>query len=145
MEDALRHFIMGEEYDDDVAFKYGYGLEYLCRHFGKSLPNTCWSSMRTEWAITVDGAIIKAGLDTEIFAIGEYLMYRGSPIEIPDIEDFPGIGYMHAKETKRALTELGKLKTAAIRNKEARAALEEATTWLSYCAEHRLDLICFYA
>jgi hypothetical protein len=94
MEDVLRQMVMGEEYNEELGFMYGYALDFICRHFGEELPNEHWSAMPSgsDWARTVDRGLKAAGVPERVLRVEKHLMYRGSPIPIPEIEDFPGIG-----------------------------------------------------
>ncbi len=142
--DALTQMVMGEPYNEAVGFVYGYTLEYICRHFGELLPNGEWSAMRSEWAEKADRALKAAGVGEKVLRLSR-LMSRGSPVPLPEIEDFPGIGYMDLPEIEAALAALPEDKLAAVKEKELRAALAEVLGWLQTCADSRRDLICFYA
>jgi hypothetical protein len=142
--DALTQMVMGGEYNEEVGFVYGYALEFVCRHFGDFLPNRNWSAMRSEWAHKADKALESAGVAEEALRLS-HLMNRGSPVPLPLIEDFPGIGYMTLKEIKAALSAFGEDQLAAVEDKELREALSEVRGWLETCEASGQDLICFYA
>jgi hypothetical protein len=147
MQRALTQMVMGEEYDEEFGFMYGYALEFLCRHFGEDLPNAEWSAMPngSEWAQTVDRGLKAAGVPESVLRVGKHLMFRGAPIAIPEIEDFPGIGYLKLKEVKAAQKALEKAKLTAIKDKEVLASAQELQSWLQTCATSGRDLACFYA
>src|SRR5262249_44341093 len=127
MQSALTQLVMGEEYNEEVGFMYGYALEFVCRHFGEELPNERWSAMPSgsQWARTVDRGLKAAGVPESVLRVGKHLMYRGAPIAIPEIEDFPGIGYLKLKEVKAAQKALGQAKLASVKDEEVLASLQE--------------------
>jgi hypothetical protein len=73
------------------------------------------------------------------------LMNRGSPVPLPMIEDFPGIGYMTLQEIQAALAAFGEEQLVAVKDEEVREALAEVRGWLETCEATGEDLICFYA
>jgi hypothetical protein len=142
--DALTQMVMGEQYNEAVGFVYGYALEFVCLHFGDSLPNEHWWAMRSAWAHQADKALESAGVAAEALRLSQ-LMNRGSPVPLPLIEDFPGIGYMTLEELEAALAVFGEDRLAVVKDKGLREALSEVRGWLLTCAESGQDLICFYA
>lgn len=147
MKGVLMQMVMGEEYNEELGFMYGYALEFICCHFGESLPNEQWSAMPSgsEWARTVDRGLKAAGVPESGLRVEKHLMNRGAPIPIPEIEDFPGIGYLKLKEVKAALKAMGLAKLAAIKDKAVLASIQELQNWLQTCADSGRDLVCFYA
>ena len=147
MRAVLTQMVMGEEYNEDIGFMYGYALDFICRHFGEQLPNEHWWAMPsgTKWAEKVDRGLKAAGVRERLLRVGTHLMNRGAPIAIPEIEDFPSIGYLKLKEVKTAQQALGQAKLAAVKDKEVSAAIQEIQSWLQACADSGRDLICFYA
>lgn len=91
MRTTLTQMIMGDAYNPQVGFMYGYALEFLCLHFGDRLPNREWSAMPrpSQWIETVDRELDRAGIPLQV---GSQLFYRGPPIAIPEIDDWPAIG-----------------------------------------------------
>jgi len=147
MRAVLTQMVMGEEYDQERGFMYGYALEFLCRHFGGGLPNEQWSAMPSgsEWVKTVDRGLKAAGVPENALRVEKHLMYRGAPITIPEIEDFPGIGFLNLKEVKVAHQAVGQAKVAAVKDKEVLGSIQEIQSWLQTCADSGRDLVCFYA
>lgn len=127
--------------------QFGYALEFLCRHFGERLPNREWSAMPSgsRWVETVDRGLAAAGVPENVLRVGRHLMNRGAPIAIPEIEDFPGIGYLKLAEVKTAQEAFGKANLAASKNKEVLPSIQELQGWLQTCADSGRDLVCFYA
>jgi hypothetical protein len=114
--------VMGEEYDEEAGFVYGYALEFICRHLGEFLPNGEWSAMRAEWAETADRALEASGVGEKALRLRR-LMSRGSPVPLPEIEDFPAIGYLRLEEVQAALAAFGEDQLAAVKDKELRSYL----------------------
>jgi len=150
--DALRHLIMGQPYDARVAYKYGYVLEFLCRHFGEELMNACWCDLRDShlWFESLDTQLEEAGVSTERLSVNKHLANRGSPIPMPPYNDFPEIGYLTAEEVGPALEALLKAKFDDIGDEEEEdeelwlpTEFEEIRSWLEICVETDRDLVCF--
>ena len=82
MRTALTQMIMGDAYNKQLGFMYGYALEFLCLHFGERLPNREWSAMPSgcEWVETVDRALDRAGVPENILRVAGHLINRGPPI-----------------------------------------------------------------
>ncbi len=144
--DALTQMVMGQEYNDEVGFVYGYALEFICMHFGALLSNDSWAAMPSpsKWTQEADNALKSVGVDEETLSMSQ-LMHRGSPIPLPLIEDFPGIGYMTHKETVAAVEAFSEEKLDAVKDEEVREALSEVRGWLWSCEDSGEDLICFLA
>jgi hypothetical protein len=147
MQGALGQMVMGEEYSEWLGFLYGYALEFICRHFGERLPNEHWSAMPSgsKWAETVDRGLNAAGVPERVLRVGTHLMNRGSPVPIPEIDDFPGIGYLRLNEVRAAQEALAQARLAAVTDREAIESIKEVRDWLQTCVDLGCDLICFYA
>lgn len=147
MADVLRQMVMGEEYNEELGFMYGYALDFLCRHFGEELPNEHWSAMPSgsSWAKAVDQGLKAAGVPERVLRAEKHLLSRGSPIPIPEIDDFPGIGYLKLKEVQAAQEALAQARLAAIKDREVLGSIEQMRDWLRTCADSGCDLVCFYA
>jgi hypothetical protein len=142
--DALTQMVMGEEYDEAVGFVYGYALEFICLHFGERHPNENWAPMKLELARKADQALESVGVDEQTLRLSQ-LMYRGSPVPLPVIEDCPCIGYMTLKEIEAAISAFGEDQLAAIKDEGVREALDEVRIWLWRSEAAGQDLICFLA
>lgn len=142
--DTLRHLVFGEPLRDDLGFAYGYALGMLCGHFGRTLPNDEWSAMRGDWFETVQKVVAKAGVPKKAFEVSR-LAFRGSPVPLPEIDDFPFIGYLTRGEITAARKALGEADFKAAKNPEAVAAITQIQSWLDACAAKKRDLVCFYA
>jgi hypothetical protein len=142
--DILRQLVMGEPYRKEFGFAYAYCFEALCEHFGESLNNGEWSAMRSEWFETVRRELKKAGVNEEGFSMNK-LFFRGPPVKLPEIEDFPNVGYLTKSEVAQARAALAKADLSKVKNKEAVAAIEQIRSWLDECAKSDRDLVCTYA
>lgn len=143
---VLQHLVMGEPHSEQegVGFAYGYGFEALCKHFGDRLGDNCWSGMRSEWFDAVQEALKQAGVTEKQFSIHR-LVSRGAPVKLPEIDDFPGIGYLTKAEVIEARAVLAKADLLKVEDGEAVQAIEQVCEWLDECAESHRDLVCTYA
>ncbi len=147
LEDALRHLIMDEERWDYEGARYGRAIELFCSFYGEFLPNDHWAGMQLSLAETINDALIDAGVTAETFSIFGHLFYRGSPIDIPEIDDFPYIGYVKLSEIPLALAALTDERIAGIQDDDAdeiRKTLVQVREWLEACQRDKSDLVCFY-
>lgn len=144
MVDVLRHLIMGEPYRENIGFAYGYGFEFLCQHFGDFLDNGEWSAMRAEWFDTVQKALKKAGVSEKALSFNQ-LVFRGPPVELPEIDDSPCIGYLTKAEIAKARAALTAADLSKVKNTDAVASIEQIISWLDTCAKKKCDLVCTYA
>lgn len=143
MRTALTQMVMGLPYNEDLGFMYGYALELLCRFFGEMLSNRHWVPISSDWPEQADEALKKAGIDANVFSMLR-LMYRGEPVPVPRIDDFPGIGYLTRDEIATALGPFGAEVPAGVADDQLAESLDEARGWLVTCAESGRDLVCFY-
>jgi hypothetical protein len=142
--DVLRHLVMGEPYREDFGFAYAYCFESLCLHFGDFLDNSHWSAMRSEWFDTVAEALEQAGVTEKQFSVNR-LFFRGPPVELPDISDFPNIGYLTKAEIPKIRAALVQADLSKVKSKAAVEAIEQIASWLDACAKSKRDLVCTYA
>jgi hypothetical protein len=142
--DVLRHLVMGEPYREEFGFAYGYCFEAICLHFGEFLNNSQWSAMRSEWFETVGKELKKAGVDEKAFSMNK-LFFRGPPVKLPEIDDFPAVGYLTKSEVAKARAALAKADLSKVKNKEAVESIEQIRSWLDECAKSDRDLVCTYA
>jgi hypothetical protein len=142
--DILRQLIMGEPYRREFGFAYGYCFEALCEHFGEGLNNSEWSAMHSEWFDTVGKELKKAGVDERALSLNT-LFFRGPPVKLPTIEDFPSIGYLTKPEVAKARAALAKADLSKVKNRGAVESIEQIRSWLDECAESNRDLVCTYA
>lgn len=144
MKKALTQMIMGEKLDENSGFKYGYALKFLCEHVGNMLTNEYWTAMRWEWIEQVDGALAALRIDEKVFRVDPHLTTRGPPIALPEINDFPSIGYLLEAEIAKAAVELGHVSDTDIDDEEISESVGEVRKWLDRCSRSHKDLVCFY-
>ena len=147
LEKALRHLILDEERWDYEGAKYGYAVEMICSFFGEILPNDHWTGMSLNWAETINDSLLESGVSAETFSIFGHLFFRGSPVEIPEIEDFPCIGFVTLSEIPDVLDTLTDKQLSLIKSEvgvRIRAALRQVREWLETCQRDKADLVCFY-
>lgn len=84
------------------AYKFGYALEVLCRSTGEWLPNTVFSAMGSEYFEMLDAALKKAKSRYKVASV----VFRGPPVRLPEIEDFPAIGWLSSDEIAAWRTDL---------------------------------------
>ena len=101
----------GEEGEDTPGYKFGYALEILCRALGEPLPNSAFSGMGSEYFDTIDAALKKAKSKRRMSSF----VFRGSPVPLPEIEDFPAIGWLAPEDAAAWKTELATLLGAPAR------------------------------
>lgn len=87
---ALKQLINGEPRHPSYGFQYGYALKLLCELYGSPLNNNGWSATRDSYLEKMQEILKSYGLDSYL----RRLLYRGAPVEIPVIQDFPAIGYL---------------------------------------------------
>jgi hypothetical protein len=143
LEVALHEIIEGKPMQESYGHQYARILKLLCWHFGKYLPNSHFSAMRSEWAKRVDEGLVRAGVPPETFSLWRHLMNRGSPIAIPQPEDWPFIGYLKAAEIGPALRAV-KAADLTVLDAQVRDAVGELRGWLEVCSKAVWDLVCFY-
>jgi hypothetical protein len=133
LKQAFNEILDGTPLRRNYGHKYAYILEMLCLHFGAQLPNQNFTAMDSSWADTVDLGLTTAGVPEEQLRMINHVMYRGSPIRIPEPDDFPSIGYLRGAEIGPAL---GALETANLSSldSEVRKAIGEVKGWLEVCS-----------
>jgi hypothetical protein len=105
--------ILGRKRVEWAGFQYGYALEQLCSYFGKIPEGDNWCGVRWE--------IMEAtGADV-------LLVSSGSPVQLPEIDDFPTIGFLSAQEVQKAVQSIGPegLATAAPAVKKIKKTLAQ--------------------
>jgi predicted DNA-binding WGR domain protein len=112
--DVLRRLIVEgapaeTDEEETPGYKFGYALEVVCRSLGEWLPNSAFSAMGSEYFETLDRALEKAKSKRKVASI----VFRGSPVRLPEIEDFPAIGWLSADEVQAWRAELQALLGAA--------------------------------
>ena len=143
VEEALRDMVDGANLNKDFGWKYAYALEALCWHFGELLDNSEWSPMRGQWSEQVDVAISRAGVPENTFSVEGHLMYRGSPIPIPEVPDFPFIGFLRKTELPEAAKSIAQCDRSKL-GEDVERAIRQVEGWLDRARKLERDLFCFY-
>jgi hypothetical protein len=141
--DVLRQLIMDEPRREEAGFAYGYGLELVCRQLGQALPNSACPTVSRDWFDAVAGALRACGVNSSALAIRD-LAFRGPPVPLPPIDEFPGIGYLTAAEIGTARAALAAADLARLGGEQG-AAIRQVSDWLDQCAAANRDLVCFHA
>jgi hypothetical protein len=141
--DALRQLIAGEPLDDRVGFAYAYCLKFLCDVHGDFLDNSTWYPVSAKFLDLVQSALDGAGVSRETISILR-LTGSGSPIPIPFVDDFPGIGFLAKPAVRDASLALSRVNPVAITDDDVRQSILTLTEWVAICRERSCDLICFY-
>ncbi|HXE51877.1 MAG TPA: hypothetical protein VN541_02635 [Tepidisphaeraceae bacterium] len=100
---AVAHLVNGEIDEDVPGYLYGYAVEATCLHVGRKLPNVC--PIGSSWIEEVD-AFLES---TEVPVRLSDLVYGGSPVLIPEPDDYPFIGKWPATQIPDALAALKQL------------------------------------
>lgn len=141
--DALRQLIMGERLDDRIGFAYAYCLKHLCQVHGEFLDNSTWYPAPPPFLDEVQTALEGAGVPRQTFSV-DRLSDGGSPIPIPPVDDFPGIGFVARPAVREAFDALSRVKLDDIADDDVRESIVGLTGWLATCRDRNCDLVCFY-
>ena len=144
VEKAISDLIMGAQLDESSGFKYGYALKFLCEDLGAMLTNAHWSAMGWDWIEDVDAELNRLGLDADTFRVEPHLTTRGAPISLPQINDFPSIGYLLEAELAKASLAFADIKYDGLMDDEIRDSITEIRKWFDTCPRKHVDLVCFY-
>ena len=98
--DAVADLINGETSDDAPGYLYGYALEAICSHVGEELPNISAISRASDWIEEVDRILERKRIPARLSG----LVYGGSPVPIPEPDDYPFIGQWTPAEILAAAT-----------------------------------------
>lgn len=154
---ALRQMVMGEPYNRGCGFKYGYLFKTLCEHFGRMLDNTAWERSGGEYNSAFDTVLKKLRVPAGLLRVDSHLTVR-DPVDLPQRNDFPCIGYLSRDEAAAVLQVLDGLDPATVRTAatgvrtrrgtvppdDVIACLDEIKGWCQECVAKNLDLVTFY-
>jgi hypothetical protein len=141
--DAIDDLINGAELRKGYGHLYGYVVEGMCWEMGKMLDNDELGGMNADWSEELNQAMQDGGVSEEILSLTGHLMYRRSPVEIPEPDDFPFIGYLTKAEIPAALAAM-KQANFEEASDDVRRAMVELQEWLEACGKESSDLVCFY-
>jgi hypothetical protein len=126
---ALAEVVNGEISGEMPGYLYGYAVKALCAHVGKELPGISPIARGSEWIEEIDGLLTSRQIPLQLST----LVYGGSPLEIPQRDDYPFIGSWAAEEIPAALEAFRALDTAAL-DPEMAETLVQMRTWLEAAA-----------
>lgn len=137
---ALRELFFAQEPTGSEGWAYGYALKVLCERFGGWLPNGHWYPIRTSGFDAVGAAL--RSIDVAFDPTD--LIYSGSPVDLPPIDDFPCIGHLTLAELKPLAESLNAADLSAIEESSLVDSITELRGWVNTCVERDSDLVCFY-
>ncbi len=123
--EAVAQLIDGETSPDVPGFLYGYALEAMCGHLGRELPNICPIAGASEWIEEVDEFLKSQGVTISL----NDLVMCGSPVPIPQPDDYPFIGFWPAEEVPAALASIRGVDLAPL-DQEMAETIEQMRQWL---------------
>ncbi|WP_063128689.1 DUF7691 family protein [Nocardia fusca] len=139
-DEALAELFFSRPFTGDEGSVYGYALEWLCERFGSPLKNAHWYPVGLSWLDTVRRALGEVGVQFD----PSDLVYSRSPVLLPDIVDFPGIGHLTNVEVKPLAQVLGAADLSAVADRQIRESIAEMQGWIQYCAKINSDLVGFF-
>lgn len=124
--DCVTELIYGRISNSSPTYKYGCAFEAICEHLGEELPNICPIENAPTWLKKIDLALESKRLTLRLAA----LVASGSPIRIPQSNDYPFIGKWSMEEISRSrpLFETTDLTTS---DPEITRVLQQIRNWLS--------------
>jgi hypothetical protein len=128
--DAVADLVNGEIVENVPGYLYGYGLEAICAHIGEELPNICPIARATAWIKGVDALLESKGVSVRLTT----LVFGGSPVPIPEPDDYPGIGEWSASEVPAALAALRSLDLTGV-DEEMAETFAQIRGWLEEAAK----------
>jgi hypothetical protein len=99
---ALTRLVEGEDLGDvpgHHGYVYGYVLEGVCSHLGEEMENVSAISGSSRWMDGIDRLLAEVEVPLSLVD----LVYGGSPIRIPEPDDYPAIGRWSPEQVERAL------------------------------------------
>jgi hypothetical protein len=129
--DALRELIDGQLSGDGGGYLYGYALKAICAHIGQELPEISGVAGASDWMNEVDGVLESKGLPMTLNA----LVYGGSPVEIPEPDDYPFIGKWDASKVPAALASFRAADLSDVEDDEIAETITQMRQWLEAAAQ----------
>jgi hypothetical protein len=140
--DVARHMILGEPCDERIGFAYGYFLKHLCETHGTFEDNYGWMPVPVDFPQRLDDYLAGQGLLAEGFTVTD-LVFGGSPVPLPRIDDFPGIGYREfgtLTEPAEKLSWAGRIDMP----EEFSQAVYETFQWLARADSNKRSVVVFF-
>jgi hypothetical protein len=126
---AVAELVNGSPDKDGPGYLYGYALEALCAYAGEELPNICGIVGASRWIEETDALLERLQVPLRLMD----LVYRGSPVPIPDPDDSPCIGRWPADQIPTALAALRAVDFNPL-DRDAAETLEQIRGWLEAAA-----------
>ncbi|MFC5748853.1 DUF7691 family protein [Actinomadura rugatobispora] len=152
---SMREMFFDQPLTGTEGLVYGNTLRAFCDTFGGMLGNGHWYPVGFSWFDTVRDALAQVGVSFD----PNDLIYSGSPVTMPPIDDFPCIGYLERDEALSLAEQLDAADLSAIGDQKVTGSIREMVIgsirelhgWLKQCkadGEHETDnydLVCFYS
>lgn len=139
-DEALEELFFSRPFTSTDGSVYGYALKWLCEQLGYPLPNAHWYPVGLSWLDTVHQAL--GEIDVQFHP--NDLVYSGSPVALPEIIDFPGIGHLTSTEVKPLAQALAAADLSAVTDSQATESIAEMRDWFQSCTRINSDLMCFF-
>jgi hypothetical protein len=140
--EAVRQIINGERYDSRFGYVYGYAYEALCQAIGTETKQSWTGIARSSaWFPEIAKGLERLHIPLKI----PDLLNRGPLIELPEPDDFPGLGWWTADEVARAASVFNGLDmqrldpTTAQEIRPVADAIEDIRSWIMVAAERLGD------
>ncbi|TCJ89401.1 hypothetical protein DFR71_6612 [Nocardia alba] len=138
---ALRELFFSEPHSGTDGADYGYALKVLCERFGGSLNNEYWYPIGSSGLDTVGQELARLGVKLDP---ADDLAFAGAPVPIPEVDDFPGIGYLTCARMNELAPALDAANLSVVGDPYVRGAIAEIQQWIHHCTEDGSDLVTFY-
>jgi len=137
---ALSDLVMGHALDDERGPDYGYALERLCAVLGERLDIDSLERAAT-LAEEIDEELARRAVPHSAFSAIE-TFNRGCWFDLPEIADWPGVGYLRHGEVTAGLAALSEGEGGGS-DETVGAMISELRAWLAVCAVKGTDLVIF--
>ncbi|MEU0539847.1 hypothetical protein ABZ319_08240 [Nocardia sp. NPDC005978] len=137
---ALEELFFSRPATGSEGFEYGYALKILCERFGGSLNNGHWYPVGSRGLDMIGEALAGLGVQFD----PNDLAYSGSPVQLPQIDDFPAIGHLTRAEMVPLAKALEDVDLSTVEDRGVARAIAELREWCLFCTENGLDLVSFY-
>lgn len=114
---------------DGPGYLYGYALEALCAHAGQELPNLCPIARGSEWIEEIDALLERHQAPVHL----SDLVYGGSPVPIPEPDDYPFIGRWPADKIPATLAAVHAMDVTQL-GPDTAETVEQLRGWLEAAA-----------
>jgi hypothetical protein len=141
--EVMTQVLAGETGDDRAGFAYAYAVETLVSMYGIRLDNSGWYPMPMDWIGRVQEELKRFGVAEAQLPLTT-LIWGGSPIPIPRVGDFPGVGHLEAGEVRAAHASMAAVRPDQIGDPDLRAAVERLADWLSAASVWGRGLVAYY-